>query len=120
MAVVPKTKDTRQKKRINRKYTIDCAAAGGKIVDVAAFEKYLHDMIKVDGKAGNLGTSVTVSRDKNKVFVVSTVAFQKRYLKYLTKKFLKKKMVRDFLRVIATSKNAYELRFFGAADPTEL
>jgi hypothetical protein len=34
------------------------------------------------------------------------------YLKYLTKKFLKKKNVRDFLHVIASSPSTYELRFF--------
>jgi large subunit ribosomal protein L22e len=36
----------------------------------------------------------------------------KRYLKYLTKKFLKKNKLRDWLRVIANSKESYELRYF--------
>jgi large subunit ribosomal protein L22e len=35
-----------------------------------------------------------------------------RYLKYLTKKFLKKNKLRDWLRVIAVSKDSYELRYF--------
>ena len=35
-----------------------------------------------------------------------------RYLKYLTKKFLKKNNLRDYIRVVATSKTAYELRYF--------
>lgn len=35
-----------------------------------------------------------------------------RYMKYLTKKFLKKHELRDWLRVIANSKDAYELRYF--------
>lgn len=34
------------------------------------------------------------------------------YMKYLTKKFLKKHELRDWLRVIANSKDAYELRYF--------
>ena len=40
------------------------------------------------------------------------------YLKYLTKKYLKKNNVRDWLRVIASNKdrNAYELRYFKIAD----
>jgi len=35
-----------------------------------------------------------------------------RYLKYLTKKYLKKNMLRDTLRVIATGRDVYELRYF--------
>lgn len=41
-----------------------------------------------------------------------------RYLKYLTKKYLKKNNVRDWLRVIASNKdrNVYELRYFNIAE----
>jgi large subunit ribosomal protein L22e len=35
-----------------------------------------------------------------------------RYLKYLTKKFLKKNSLRDYIRVVATNKANYELRYF--------
>ncbi|GJW64579.1 60S ribosomal protein L22-2 [Tanacetum coccineum] len=40
------------------------------------------------------------------------------YLKYLTKKYLKKHNVRDWLRVIASNKerNVYELRYFNIAE----
>lgn len=37
-------------------------AADG-VFDGADFEKFLHDRIKVDGKAGQLGESVKVVRD---------------------------------------------------------
>jgi len=38
----------------------------------------------------------------------------RRYLKYLTKKYLKKQQLRDYLHVVANSqaKNTYELRYF--------
>jgi Ribosomal L22e protein family len=41
-----------------------------------------------------------------------------RYLKYLTKKYLKKHNVRDWLRVIASNKerSVYELRYFNIAE----
>lgn len=41
-----------------------------------------------------------------------------RYLKYLTKKYLKKHNVRDWLRVISSNKdrNVYELRYFNIAE----
>ena len=41
-----------------------------------------------------------------------------RYLKYLTKKYLKKHNVRDWLRVISSNKDrsVYELRYFNIAE----
>ena len=33
-------------------------------------------------------------------------------MKYLTKKFLKKHELRDWLRVISNAKDSYELRYF--------
>jgi large subunit ribosomal protein L22e len=63
---------------------------------------------------GVLGDSVKVSRDKTRVTVTSEIPMSKRYLKYLTKKFLKKHNVRDFLRVLSSDKDrsVYELRYF--------
>lgn len=34
-----------------------------------------------------------------------------RYLKYLTKKYLKKNQLRDYVRVVASNKSGYELRY---------
>ena len=86
-----------------------------KVLDAADFEKYLHDRIKVNGKAGKLGTKVTITRDKSKITVAAELPFSKRYLKYLSKKYLKKQQLRDFLHVIASSKNTYEFRYFKVA-----
>ena len=68
--------------------------------------------------AGVLGDSVAVTREKTRIIVTSEVAMSKRYLKYLTKKYLKKHNVRDWLRVIASNKDrsVYELRYFNIAD----
>ena len=67
---------------------------------------------QVGGKTGNFGKEVTLGRDKNKVVLTSAVPFSKRYLKYLTKKYLKKNNLRDWLRVVAATKDSYELRYF--------
>ncbi|GAB2266667.1 60S ribosomal protein L22B [Dionaea muscipula] len=101
-------------------FTIDCSKpVEDKIMDIASLEKFLQERIKVGGKPGALGDSVTVARDKNKITVTSDDSnFSKRYLKYLTKKYLKKYNVRDWLRVIAANKdrNVYELRYFNIAE----
>ena len=47
---------------------------------------------------------------------MSHIPFSGRYLKYLTKKFLKKQQLRDWLRVVSTSKGVYELRFFNVVN----
>ena len=46
-------------------------------------------------------------------FYMNVLTFR-RYLKYLTKKYLKKQQLRDYLHVVANSqaKNTYELRYF--------
>lgn len=82
------------------------------MLDVATFEKFLKDSIKVDGKAGNLGEAIDVSMEKTKVVVSADLPFSKRYLKYLTKKYLKKQQLRDYLHVVATNKSTYEMRYF--------
>ena len=100
-------------------FTIDCAKpVEDKIMDIASLEKFLQERIKVGGKAGALGDSITVTREKTKIIVTSDSNFCKRYLKYLTKKYLKKHNVRDWLRVIASNKDrsVYELRYFNIAE----
>jgi len=47
-----------------------------------------------------------------KLTVTSNIPLSKRYLKYLTKKFLKKNSLRDWIRVVASSKDVYQLRFY--------
>ncbi|XP_059659563.1 large ribosomal subunit protein eL22y-like isoform X3 [Cornus florida] len=79
-------------------FVIDCAKpVEDKIMDIASLEKFLQERIKVSGKAGALGDVISLTRDKSKITVTSDASFSKRYLKYLTKKFLKKHNVRDWL-----------------------
>lgn len=82
-------------------------------------EKFLQDRIKVNNKTGKLGDAVVVSRDKSRITVDANIKFSKRYLKYLTKKFLKKQNLRDWMRVVATSKNTYELRYFNISEDAD-
>ncbi|KAF9195228.1 CorA metal ion transporter [Haplosporangium sp. Z 11] len=112
------TEDLKATKKVSHKFTIDCSGpAGDKIFDAAAFEKFLHDRIKIEGRTGGLADKVTIVRaDDAKITVTANQDFSKRYLKYLTKKFLKKHQLRDWLRVIASDKGTYELRYFNIAN----
>lgn len=61
-------------------FVIDCAKpVEDKIMDIASLEKFLQERIKVGGKAGALGETVTVTREKSKITVTSDSNFSKRY-----------------------------------------
>ncbi|KAK4942130.1 60S ribosomal protein L22 [Elasticomyces elasticus] len=116
--VAPKAGQKGKSQKVTKKYTINCSQpVSDKIFDLSAFEKFLHDRVKVEGRTGNLGDDVSISQvGDGKIEVVTHIAFSGRYLKYLTKKFLKKQQLRDWLRVVSTSKGVYELRFFNVVN----
>ncbi|XP_058733829.1 large ribosomal subunit protein eL22z-like [Vicia villosa] len=89
-----------------------------KIMDIASFEKFLQERIKVGGKGDTLGDSVTVTLEKSKITVTSDSDFSKRYLKYVIKKYLKKHNLRDWLRIIASMKDRYiyEVKYFNISE----
>lgn len=100
-------------------FVVDCSKpVEDKIMEISSFEKFLQDKLKLNGKTGVLGDIVKVQKDKSKITITSEEHISKRYVKYLTKKYLKKHNVRDWLRVIASNKdrNMYELRYFNIAD----
>ena len=64
-------------------------------------------------------THFDISKEKSKIHVSAEAPFSKRYLKYLSKKYLKKENLRDFLRVVAPSKTSYEMRYFNINEDAE-
>jgi large subunit ribosomal protein L22e len=67
-------------KKKGASFVIDCAKpVEDKIMDIASLEKFLQERIKVGGKAGALGDTVTVTREKSKITVTSDSNFSKRY-----------------------------------------
>lgn len=58
--------------------------ASDKIFDVPAFEKFLHERIKVDGRTGNLGDTIKISQQgEGKIEILAHNDLSGRYLKYL-------------------------------------
>ncbi|KAF7639760.1 hypothetical protein Mgra_00000682 [Meloidogyne graminicola] len=102
------------KKKQTLKFIIECKnPVEDGIMKTNALEEFLNSRIKVLGKTNQLAIGgVKVEAAKTRVIVTSESAFSKRYLKYLTKKFLKKNALRDWLRVVANAKDTYELRYF--------
>ncbi|KKP06794.1 50S ribosomal protein L22e [Trichoderma harzianum] len=116
--MAPITKKAGKAQKQTKKFIINASQpASDKIFDVSAFEKFLQDHIKVDGRTNNLGDNVVIqSSGDGKIEVVAHNELSGRYLKYLTKKFLKKQQLRDWLRVVSTSRGVYELKFFNVVN----
>ena len=89
------------------------------IFDISSFQKFLHDHIKLNGKTGVLGEDIKVELEKAVVRITAKVHMSKRYIKYLTKKFLKQQKIRDYVRVVATGPYTYTLKYFNINDEEE-
>merc|ERR1711868_189092 len=87
------------------KLFIDCThPVEDGIMNCADFEKYLQERIKIGGKTSNFGKEFAMERQKTKIAFTSDIP--------LSKKYLKKNNLRDWLRVVANTKDSYELRYF--------
>eukprot|EP00761_Pharyngomonas_kirbyi_P011123 gb/GECH01011147.1/.p1 GENE.gb/GECH01011147.1/~~gb/GECH01011147.1/.p1 ORF type:complete len:130 (+),score=25.86 gb/GECH01011147.1/:1-390(+) len=119
--MVKKVQSGKQKKQVIGKkpvrWTIDLSIpAQDDLINPQHFEEFLKQRIKVKGKAGNLGKHINVNlEDQNLQVNVRECEFKKRYLKYLTKKYLKKQGIRDLLRVVAHDKGSYTVKYFAIA-----
>merc|ERR1712166_1473668 len=105
-------KGARKGKKPNFRFEINCELPiSDNYFILKDFQQYITNNIKVDGKKGNLGKAVTVSAETFSVVVQASIPFSKRYLKYLTKKYLKKQELREHLRAVSLNKNTYQLRY---------
>lgn len=83
------------------------------------FEQYFQDNTKLHGRKGNLNEKVRISMNKDVLTVSTTMMYRKKYFKYLTKKFLKKKGLRDWIRILSTGKDTYTLKYYNIQDQEE-
>jgi len=111
--MAPMKKTGKKAKKVSHAFTIDCThPVEDGIMQIGKFEEFLKGAVKVEGKTGNLGKNVAISSTKTKIQVNADIDFSKRYLKYLSKKYLKANNLRDWLRVVADSKASYQLKYF--------
>lgn len=70
---------------MTKKFVINASQpASDKIFDVSAFEKFLNEKIKVDGRVGNLGDTIQISQQGDgKIEIIAHNELSGRYLKYL-------------------------------------
>ncbi|EMG45168.1 hypothetical protein G210_5260 [Candida maltosa Xu316] len=111
---------TSKKSKAAKKFVVDTSApVENGVFDQEGYVKYLVEHIKVEGIVGNLGDEISVTSEGNKVVVVSNTKFSGKYLKYLTKRYLKKNQIRDWIRFVAVKQNQYQLQFYSVAEDEE-
>jgi large subunit ribosomal protein L22e len=83
--MAPQTQQKKGKTQA-KKFIINASQpANDKIFDVAAFEKFLQDRIKVEGRTNNLGDNVVIKQaGEGKIEITAHNDLSGRYLKYLT------------------------------------
>ena len=103
--------DTKQKTKTYKKYTIDFTAPlSNKLLTLESVSKYLELNMKLNGLKGKLGDTIKINiSDKNSILiqVKSTLEFSKKYIKYLTKKYLKKEGIEKYMTINANSPSGY-------------
>lgn len=97
-----------------KSYEINCATVvNDNLLSTDDLAKYLEARIKVNGKTGRVSGNVDIVCTGETVIVSPKVGgFPKRYLKYLGNKFLYKKELKDWVRIVADGKKAYKLAYY--------
>ena len=95
------------------KYNVDLGVTvDDDLVNTQEIVDYLKTNIKIDNLKGNLQNDVLVSMNGNKNLMITTrVKLAKRYIKYLLKKVYKKMGILEYLKINATEKNAYKVKY---------
>jgi large subunit ribosomal protein L22e len=113
-------KEAKVKARTFRKFYVDFGEViKNNLVTLEAAIRYLNDNIKLNNlkvhkdKSTFIKVTAGGKGDRKNTLCVeieNSVKASKRYVKYLTKRFLKKENILSFLRVISSSANTYTVK----------
>ena len=82
------------------------------LVSTKEFMDYMKANIKINEKKGELSDDMIITMVGNKqVLFTSRVQMSKRYIKYLTKKYFKKIGILEYLKVYASEKRTYKVKY---------
>jgi large subunit ribosomal protein L22e len=97
----------------SQRFSVDCSSpVTDDLFTLHAVVEYLLAKMKLGGLKNNLANKITIQEDPHdkRIDIVANVKYAKRAVRYYCRRFLKKQGLRERLRVIATSKTAYEFR----------
>jgi len=74
----------------------------------------------VGGVKGKLGENVKITRNEGVIVIqIENDASAKRQLKYLTRRYLKKQTLSNYLRVIAPKKDSYMIKYLASSQEAD-
>ena len=103
---------------MSQTFHVECASpVSDSLFTLQDFVEYLNQKIKLNGLRNNHNGKITIESDasNNRVTVTSTVKYSKRAVRFYTRKFLQKQGLHQRFRVLAHSKDSYEIRPYGAS-----
>merc|ERR1719312_1783911 len=105
-----------------KNFFIDCSMPSSDgIFNCDNYLLYMQENFKVDKVRNNLvHVDITMDKEKQRLKVSSKVQIKKKYLKFLTKKYLNKQNLRDYVRIIVPKGNAkcnaYALKYYAQCE----
>ena len=103
--------EAKLKQKIYKKYSIDFSGPiSNNLLALESVAKYLELNMKINGLKGKLGDSIKINIvDKNNIMiqVENSIQFSKKYIKYLTKKYLRREGIEHYLTINSNSPNTY-------------
>nr|6ZU5_LU0 Chain LU0, eL22 [Paranosema locustae] len=96
-----------------RCYELNCSVlVKDSLLSTEDLNSYLEARMKVNGRTGNLAGNIDLVCTEESILVKPRVRLSKKYLKYLVKKFLYKKELIDWVRILSTGKSSYKLAYY--------
>lgn len=96
-----------------RTFTFNCATlTNDNLISISDFQEYLLSKIKIQGKVNNLKSNCEVKINGDQILVDTKISFKKNYIKFLAKKFLHSKNLKDWVRITSTDKDGYQFVYF--------
>ena len=106
-----KSEKAETKQKTYKKYNIDFTAPiSNNLLTLESISRYLEVNMKLNGLKGKLGDSIKINiADKNNIMiqVENSIQFSKKYIKYLTKKYLRREGIENYLTINSSSPNVY-------------
>lgn len=92
---------------------LDCSLCTSEsLFDTQDLKDYLLSHIKVKGKLGQLGKNIKVEHNESDVTVEYKKFLNKRYVKYLGRKFLRQKKLNSWVRLISVRNIGYKFTYY--------
>lgn len=96
-----------------RTLTINCEnLTNDNLMGMSELHEYFINTFKYNGKKNNFKDEVEIETDKNKLVIKCPTSIKKSYLRFLSKKFLHRKQLSEWVRILGDGKDGYEMAFY--------